>query len=57
MTFPCHSQEQNTLIPVISTLLQFNSKECNEIMSSHSGLANPVRQIKEIKRKNNLFKS
>ena len=51
MTFPIQSPERASLVPVIATLLQFNSKEINEIEKSMkdavSWNARPVKEIKK----------
>jgi hypothetical protein len=50
MTFPILSPERSSLIPVIATLLQFNTKELSEVQTALKDPYNNNRQIKEIKR-------
>ena len=50
MTFPLNSPERASLIPVISTLLQFNAKELVEVDRAAKDPAWNSRPVKEIKR-------
>lgn len=50
MTFPIHSQERISLVPVISTLLQFNPKESHEVERAGKDPNWSLRPVKEIKR-------
>ena len=50
MTFPTHSPEQLSLIPVIATLLQFNPKENDEVDKASKETVWNRRPVKEIKK-------
>ncbi len=50
MTFPINAPERMSLIPVISTLLQFNPKEIIEVDKSAKDPSWSSRPVKEIKR-------
>lgn len=50
MTFPINAPERMSLIPVISTLLQFNPKEMVEVDKSAKDPNWSSRPVKEIKR-------
>lgn len=50
MTFPVNSPERSSLIPVISTLLQFNDKELAEVDKAVKDPNWSTRHVREIKK-------